>query len=78
MMRTTLDLEKPVLDALKQLQKRDKQSLGKIASRLLAEALAGRSGGAPVEGRLDWNKSPMKAKVDLADKDVLYRAMEEG
>lgn len=78
MMRTTLDLEKPVLDALKKLQKRDKQSLGKIASRLLAEALAGRGAAAPVEVRLDWNKAPMKAKVDLADKEALYRAMEKG
>ena len=33
-MRTTLDLEKPVLDGLKQLQKKEKIPLGKIASRL--------------------------------------------
>lgn len=38
-MRTTLDLEKPVLDGLKKLQKLEKVSLGEIASRLRAEAL---------------------------------------
>jgi hypothetical protein len=39
-MRTTLDLEKPVLDGLRRLQKEEKIPLGKIASRLLAESLA--------------------------------------
>jgi hypothetical protein len=75
-MRTTLDLEKPVLDGLKELQRKEKQSLGKIASRLLAEALATRAGGVLEEARLEWSSAPMQAKVDLADKDALYRAME--
>jgi hypothetical protein len=46
-MRTTLDLEKPVLEGLKRLQKEEKLPLGKIASRLLAEALAGKRSANP-------------------------------
>ena len=45
-------------------------------ARLLAEALAREKSGKPSETRLQWNSSPMCAKVDLADKDALYRAME--
>jgi len=75
-MRTTLDIEKPVLDGLRRLQKKEKIPLGKIASRLLAEALARESPGKTSEAKLSWISSPMVAKVDLADKDALYRAMD--
>ena len=75
-MRTTLDLEKPVLDGLKSLQKKEKLPLGKIASRLLAEALDRESSRKPSTTRFEWTSSPMRSKVDLADKDAIYRAME--
>jgi hypothetical protein len=77
-MRTTLDLEKPILDGLKKLQKREKLSLGKIASRLLAEALDRELTSKPAPEPFKWNSSPMgaKAKVDILDKDALYKAME--
>ena len=39
-MRTTLDLDAPVLNGLKRLQQREGQSLGRLASDLLATALA--------------------------------------
>lgn len=77
-MRTTLDLEKPVLDGLKSLQKKEKLPLGKIASRLLAEALARETSGLSSPASLEWISAPMGAKVNLADKDALYRALEEG
>jgi hypothetical protein len=44
-MRTTLDLEEPVLEGLKSLQKKEKLPLGKIASRLLADALSRETAG---------------------------------
>lgn len=70
-MRTTLDLEKPVLDGLKKLQKEEKLPLGKIASRLLAEALA-RMPPAQRKQPFQWVSAEMGARVDLADKDALY------
>jgi hypothetical protein len=77
-MRTTLDLDKPVLDGLKRLQKVEKVSLGELASRLLAEALSGREARrGVVSPAFDWTVSDMGAKVDLADKDALYRALGE-
>ncbi len=77
-MRTTLDLEKPVLDALKELRRKEKRTLGQIASRLLADALA-REACDPQSGTdFAWHAAPMGAKVNLADKDAVYRAMESG
>lgn len=75
-MRTTLDLEKPVLDGLRSLQKIEKVPLGRIASRLLAEALSRDACGVTDQPVLHWVATPMHAKVNLADKDALARAME--
>jgi hypothetical protein len=75
-MRTTLDLEKPVLEGLKSLQKKEKLPLGKIASRLLAEALAREAAEAPALSEFQWISAPMQAKVNLADKDALYRILD--
>jgi hypothetical protein len=77
MMRTTLDLEKPVLEGLKSLQKKEKLSLGKIASRLLAEALAKEASRSRAPVELQWTAASMGAKVDLADKDALHRILDE-
>jgi len=76
-MRTTLDLEKPVLQGLKALQKQQNRSLGRIASELLAEALASRSRAKPPSPtKLVWSSRAMTARVDLADKDAVYRALD--
>lgn len=75
-MRTTLDLEKPVLEGLKSLQKKEKIPLGKIASRLLAEALARESAGNTDLPVLEWRSAAMQSKVNLADKEAIYRAMD--
>lgn len=77
-MRTTLDLDKPVLEGLKSLQKREKLPLGKIASRLLAEALSRETEGIRAPADLRWTSAPMGAKVDLADKEALHRLLDEG
>ena len=74
-MRTTLDLEKPVLDGLRRLQENEKLPLGKFASRLLAEAMAGERL-LPPERPFEWVSADMRAKVDLADKDALYRELD--
>ena len=77
-MRTTLDLEKSVLEGLKQLQREEKATLGEIASRLLSEALRQRKErGKAARVALNWNAADMGAKVDIADKDALFRALDE-
>lgn len=59
-MRTTVDIEAPVLKELRELQKREGGTLGELVSRLLAEALAKRPG-KPVTPKLDWTAKPMRA-----------------
>ncbi|MFN8095133.1 MAG: antitoxin [Vicinamibacteria bacterium] len=73
-MRTTLDIEATVLRELRDVQKRDGGTLGEIASRLLAEALARRPA-RPT--RLEWKARPMGAVVDLEDKALVYAILDQ-
>ena len=80
-MRTTLDIDTPVLQDLKKLQRTTHQSLSSLASSLLAEALKQRSQvtrGPETGHSLKWQARAMGARVDLQDKDSVYRAMGEG
>jgi len=75
-MRTTIDIDPPILKELKRLQKAEGISLGRLASELLAQALADRrkpKGAAEFR----WISRPMGAKVDLADKEAIYQTMDE-
>jgi hypothetical protein len=75
MARTTLDIDTPLLRELKELQKKEGRSLGRIVSQLLAEALAHRKTsrrGPPFA----WTIRPMGARVDLSDKDAVYRILD--
>ena len=73
--RTTLDIETPVLKDLRELQKREGGTLGELVSRLLAEALAQRPKN-PLPPAFKWTAKPMGALVDLADKDVVYAILD--
>ncbi len=74
-MRTTLDIDTPVLKELKRRQKAEGKSLGKLVSELLAKALReDRQPKAAV--RFSWISRPMGARIDLTDKDAMYRAMD--
>jgi hypothetical protein len=76
MSRTTLDIDSPILDEVKRLQKRDGRSLGGLVSELLGEALARRSRDAEPE-TLEWTAQAMRARIDLTDKDALYALLDE-
>ena len=73
MPRTTLDLDAAVLRALKRRKLRTGQSLGQVASELLAGALR-ETPAAPEPVR--WRSAPMGARVDLDDKEAVRRAVE--
>jgi hypothetical protein len=75
MPRTTLDIDALLLKELKKLQREQGRSLGKIASQLLAEALALRKT-APPAPTLKWICRPMRALVDLADKEAVYGVLD--
>ena len=75
MARTTLDIDAPILRELKELQRKENRSLGKIVSQLLVEALARRE--KPVrEPEFKWVSRPMHCRVDLSDKDLLYSELD--
>jgi hypothetical protein len=74
-MRTTLDIDDPVLRQLRKRQKGSGKSLGQVASELLAQALAEKHGPAP-PAELRWTSRPMGALVDVSDEEALYRALD--
>jgi hypothetical protein len=74
-MRTTLDLDPSVLRELKERGVREGKSIGKVASALLAQALSEQK--EPEEQPFKWNVAPMRARVDLSDRDAVYRALDE-
>ncbi len=74
-MRTTVDIEAPVLREVRELRKREGGTLGELVTRLLAEALARRPK-KPTSPAFAWTAKPMGALVDLADKDVVYAILD--
>ena len=74
MPRTTLDLDAAVLRALRRRKDSTGQSLGQVASELLAGALHEE----PIEPRrLTWRSASMGARVDLDDKEAVRRATDD-
>ena len=77
-MRTTIDIDDPILKDLKRLQRREGKSLGRLVSDLLAQALAAQPRGSqPTAAAFRWIARPMRARVDLADKHALLDAMDD-
>jgi hypothetical protein len=66
-MRTTIDIDDPILQEIKAIQDREGRSLDAIVSELLAEALAGRRS-SRAKSSFRWTSQSMKAVIDLADK----------
>jgi hypothetical protein len=77
MARTTIDIDNPILMEVKNLQKKDGRSIGKIVSQLLSEALAQRKSRTKAP-HFKWHSRRMGALVDLSDKDTLYKILDRG
>lgn len=77
-MRTTIDIDDPILKDLKRLQRREGKSLGRLVSDLLAESLANqRADDSSSRPDFNWIARPMSARVELADKHAVLDAMDE-
>ena len=74
-MRTTLDIADPVLREVKAIHEREGRSTGAVVSELLAEALA-RRGSSRARPSFRWTSREMKSRVDLADKEAVYAALD--
>jgi hypothetical protein len=76
-MRTTLDIDDPILRDLKRLQQREGKSLGRLVSDLLAQALAAQRGRQAAPTPFRWASQEMRSRIDLRDKDALRDALDE-
>lgn len=74
-MRTTVDIDTPILEQLKALQRKSGESLGRLVSELLADALARRQRN-PKPPTFHWTARPMRALVDLEDKDAVHAILD--
>ena len=75
-MRTTVNTDDPVLKDLKKIQQKEDQSLGRLISDLLAQAVGERRSAKAPTRPARWISRAMGARVDLADHEALYAAME--
>lgn len=76
MARTTLDLDASVLRELRRRGRRQRKSMGAVASELLAGALAD-SEQPPEDPTFRWVTADLGApRVDLEDKDALHDALD--
>ena len=74
-MRTTVDIDDPILREVRAIHEKEGRSMGAVVSELLADALARRRA-SRVRPTFCWTSRPMKALVDLADKDAVYAALD--
>ena len=75
-MRTTIDIDDPILRDLKRLQQREGKSLGRLVSDLLAQSLALHRAGPAASKPFQWASQPMGARIDLRDKDALLDTLD--
>ena len=74
-MRTTLDIDDPILREVKVIHEKEGRSIGAVVSELLAEALAGRRR-SRTRPAFRWNSRALKSLVDLSDKEAVYAALD--
>jgi hypothetical protein len=75
-MRTTIDIDDPILKEVKDLQKTERKSLGRIVSDLLARALRQNQAAKITSTPFRWISKSMGPRVDLSDKDALYAVLD--
>lgn len=76
-MRTTVDIDTPVLKDLKKLQQKEGKSLGRLISDLLAQSLGERKSVKAPAKPTEWISKAMGARIDLADHEALFAAIEQ-
>jgi hypothetical protein len=72
--RTTIDIDAAVLRRLKERKRREGKTLGQLVSELLASALQTTP---PNDAELEWTSQPMRARIDLEDKEAVRLALDE-
>ncbi len=75
MARTTITIDTPVYNKIKNMSRRQHTTVTKVISGLLTEALRRQAGNVETAS-FAWHKKKMEAKIDVGDKDELYRLMD--
>lgn len=75
MPRTTFDLDGTVLDDLRRRAAAEGKSMGQVASELLAIGLHDGTAAAE-QPPLRWARKDLGLKVDLEDKDAVWRILD--
>lgn len=72
-MRTTIDIDDPILEEVKRLKEKEAKSLGELVSELLAAGLAIRNR-KPAKNavRFEWPVQSLEPLVDYHDKEALW------
>jgi hypothetical protein len=76
-MRTTVDIDDPILREVKAIHEQEGRSMGAVVSELLADALSRRRAARRARPAFRWTARPMRALVNLADKDAVYAALDD-
>jgi hypothetical protein len=76
-MRTTVDIDDPILKDLKKIQQKEGKSLGRLISDLLAQAIGERKSPKVSAKPAQWISRAMGARIDLSDHEAVYAAMEQ-
>jgi hypothetical protein len=74
-MRTTVDIDDPILREVKAIHEKEGRPMGAVISELLAEAIARRRS-SHSRPTFRWTSRPMKALIDLTDKEAVYAALD--
>ena len=77
MPRTTVDIDAPILRELKRRQKRERKSLGRLLSDLLAQALHRSTTDQASPSSFRWIARSMRAQIDVADKEAVYEVLDQ-
>ena len=75
-MRTTLDIDAPVLADLKRIGQARHIPMGRLVSEMLGRVLREATPSHSARAAFVWIDKPMNAKVDLADRESMYEAMD--
>ncbi len=78
MKRTTVAIDPPILEELREVADNEGKPLRKLINDFLAQGLRNRKGGkTPRRLRLNWHSQHMGPKIDYSDKEALYQILDE-
>lgn len=76
-MRTTIDIDGPILKDLKRLQREEGKSLARVLNELLATALKSRRGKARSTHKLRLPSRAMQQRIDVEDREAVWNLLTE-